>query len=369
MSVSGNLKTMELAELLQWLADGCKTGTLHLDDGNVEKKIQFENGRIVSTLSTDPKEQVGHFLVSHGYISEQELATALEMQESNNLLLGEILVSIGVMTEELLERMLYLKSEETIYQLFTWTEGEFRFSDGEVPAERYHPIDITVTSIVLRGTQRLDEWRRIRSSIPSDDAVVVTVEDIASDEPGEAAILAAINDDRTISEIAVHTHSSDFHVCRFLVDLVEVGKIKLVRPRTVSGGTPTAVVEANGGGLLVEGLRLLEEGDFSGALRYLKAARSIHPESRDVREALEKSEQRIHDALAAAGIEASRVPSLTIGAEDISTLDIGSDEGFLLSRVDGSTDLKTILLISPMDPLEAQLAFMRLLTAGYVQFG
>ncbi len=359
---------MGLAELLQWLADGGKTGTLHLDNGGVEKRVMFANGRIVSTLSTDPKEQLGHFLVSHGFINEQELATALEMQESNSMMLGEILVSIGVITGELLDKMLYLKCEETLYELFSWSEGEFRFADDEIPEERFHPVDIAVTSVVLRGTQRLDEWRRIRKSIPSDEAVVVSVVPIASDEPSEAAILAAINDDRTISEIAVHTHSSDFHVCRFLVDLVEVGKVKLVRPRTVASSTPSVVAATNGDGLVIEGQRRLADSDFAGALRYLRAARSIYPDSTEVRQAIEESEQRIHDALEAAGIEPTSVPRLTIESQDIATLEITPDEGFLLSRVDGRTDLKTILVISPLDRLEAQLAFMRLREAGYLTF-
>ena len=73
MSISGNLETMELAELLQWVASSGKTGTLVIGRPEVQKRIFFEDGRIIATGSTDPKEQLGHFLVSHGYITETEL--------------------------------------------------------------------------------------------------------------------------------------------------------------------------------------------------------------------------------------------------------------------------------------------------------
>ena len=49
------------------------------------------------------------------------------------MLLGQILTAIGVIGDEDLEYMLQLKSEETIYDLFSWSEGEFTFLDDELP--------------------------------------------------------------------------------------------------------------------------------------------------------------------------------------------------------------------------------------------
>ena len=46
MSITGNLKTMELAELLQWLSGARKTGTLVVDNGKVQKQIYFRDGRV-----------------------------------------------------------------------------------------------------------------------------------------------------------------------------------------------------------------------------------------------------------------------------------------------------------------------------------
>jgi hypothetical protein len=158
---------MALSELLQWLAEGRKTGTLRIDNGIVEKKLFFFEGRVISTSSSDPKEHLGHFLVSHGFLTENELAKAVEMQESNKMLLGKILTTIGVIDEETLDHMLRLKSEESVYELFAWPEAEFSFLDEELPEGTLVPIDLDVTSLVFRGTQRVDEWERIRSKIPS----------------------------------------------------------------------------------------------------------------------------------------------------------------------------------------------------------
>ena len=68
------------------------------------KRIFFRTGRIFSSASTDPKEHLGHFLVSYGFITEEELSKAIEMQESNQMLLGKILVTIGAVSEPDLQR-------------------------------------------------------------------------------------------------------------------------------------------------------------------------------------------------------------------------------------------------------------------------
>ncbi|MGB5881984.1 MAG: DUF4388 domain-containing protein [Thermoanaerobaculia bacterium] len=41
MSITGNLRTLELSELLQWLAQGKKTGTLVVEQQDLEKRIYF----------------------------------------------------------------------------------------------------------------------------------------------------------------------------------------------------------------------------------------------------------------------------------------------------------------------------------------
>src|SRR5437773_8590218 len=117
MGVSGNLKTMLPGDLLQWLSLGQKTGTLVVTNGAVEKKIFFRAGRVISSASNDPREYLGQFLVSHGYITEPELKKAMEVQLQSGILLGKILVMIEAISEEDLLRLMRLKAGEEIYDI------------------------------------------------------------------------------------------------------------------------------------------------------------------------------------------------------------------------------------------------------------
>ena len=53
--------------------------------------------------------------------------------------------------------------------------------------------------------------------------------------------------------------------------------------------------------------------------------------------------------------------------EEIKSLRLSPEEGFVLSRIDGNYDIESILKISPMPPLEAQLVFRKLLHAGHIE--
>src|SRR5881227_631282 len=86
MGVSGNLKTMLPGDLMQWLSLGQKTGTLVVRSKSVEKKIFFKKGRVISSASNDPRDYLGQFLISHGFLSEQELMKAMEVQQQSGIL-------------------------------------------------------------------------------------------------------------------------------------------------------------------------------------------------------------------------------------------------------------------------------------------
>src|SRR5215210_1735120 len=194
MALSGNLRTMLPGDLLQWLSLGQKTGTLVISNKRVEKKIFFRNGRVISSASNDPREYLGQFLMSHGYLSEPELKKAMEVQQQSNILLGKILVMIDVITEADLQRLMRLKAEEEIYDIFLWNDGNFYFIDDELPQMEMIALQVDVTGIIMEGTRRVDEWTRIRETIPSEAVIPVPLKEIDADlEEVEEPIVRAID--------------------------------------------------------------------------------------------------------------------------------------------------------------------------------
>jgi hypothetical protein len=369
MSISGNLETMELAELLQWVAQSGKTGTLVIGRDEVQKRIFFQDGRIIATGSTDPKEQLGHFLVSHGFITETELVEALGQQEASGMLLGKILVTRGRISEEALQEILLLKAQESIFDMFTWRAGEFRFVERETIESGMIPIALDVAMVVLQGMERLDEWSRIRDVVPSALCVPVAIAlyDDPELSPGERRVLELIDADRSIEDICIETHSSLFYVSRILAGAVRTGAIKMVRPRIEIREAVNEADSIDASTLLDTANRKIAMGDFHGALRHLRAARSLDPGGKETQRAIVEAEERMKRVMREEGLSPKAVPQVTVTHDEIKNLRLSPEEGFVLSRIDGSYDIESILKISPMPPLEAQLVFRKLLHAGHIE--
>lgn len=371
MGIVGNLRTMQLEELLQWLSQSKKTGTLEINSGKIGKRVFFKDGRILSSSSTKPEEYLGHFLVSHGLITELELSKAIELQERTKTLLGKILVTTGVLKEDDLHHMLRLKAEESIYDIFSWTEADFRFLDDILPESAMVPMALDVTVIVMEGVRRVDEWRRIRDRIPSQDIIPVTLitPDMTVLSPAERRIMELVDDQRTVEEIRLITHSSEFHVCKVLFDQHRLGLVKFVKPRQPSAPPPPAAhsgpVSAD---LLLETAReYLAKPDYDLALRHLRAARCLEPDHPVIQEALSQGEKKIREEIEKAGINLTVIPKLLVAMQDLTLAKISPQEGFMLTRINGTYDIQSIIKITPIPQLDALMVFWKLAKAGYIQ--
>ena len=371
LHIAGTLGSSDFPDLLQWLARAGQSGTLVVTrrgtDRKVEKRFVFSKGRVVATASTEPEEYLGHFLVGHGYLDETLLAKAIEMQQTNRMLLGKILLTLGAIGEEDLDEMLRMKAEETVYDVFTWEDAEFEFQPGRMPELAMVPLDLDVESLLLHGAQRADEWASVRKLIPSSHCVPVAVGELLAAEGGSAqAILDLVNDDRTVEEIALQCHRNHFAVSRVLAQKVREGDLKIVRPRRIEVEAPREAAVEGPHQLLRLALQDLSAGELEATLRRLQEARESSADNGTAGELAAQVEQRIRGALEKAGLTSNAVLELAHGTPDASS-SLSAQEGFLLSRIDGRYDIRAICKITPLPALETLVALWKLLRAGHIR--
>jgi hypothetical protein len=374
MGIVGNLRTMQLEELLQWLSQSKKNGTLEIVHGPTEKKIFFKEGLILSSASNRPEEYLGHFLVNQGLITEAQLSRAIESQQQHRMLLGMILVNNGAISEQELSRMLRIKAEESIYDVFSWPEGDFRFLDDILPESAMVPMRMDVTGIVMEGVQRVDEWRRIRRVIPHERMIPVAVVDLSTVPdlgPGEQRILEMVDDEKTIEEIRLLTHSTEYQISKLFFDQWQYGHIKLVKLRGTGDAPATASSSAGsaptGASLLAAGRAYLEKGNLEPALRHLRAARALEPDDPEAGSALAQAEKAIREQIDRAGVTLGSIPQVTATMEQLTSSKLSPQEGFMLTRINGTYDIQSILKITPMQQLDALILFWKLASGGYIR--
>lgn len=381
MALSGNLRTMLPGDLLQWLSLGQKTGTLVISNKRVEKKIFFRNGRVISSASNDPREYLGQFLMSHGYLTEPELKKAMEVQQQSGILLGKILVMIEVINEPDLVRFMRLKAEEEIYDIFLWNDGDFYFVDDELPQMEMIPLQVDVTGIIMEGTRRVDEWARIRETIPNEAVIPVLLKEVdyTDLEEVEEPIVRAIDGKRTILELVLESRSSAFTVSSTVSALVRHGFAKLVDPSTqkMKKLTEEQVVEAAKApaefneddeilSLLNAAQTALRNRDYEKTQRLLRAAQNLDPNHPKIRTAIKGAETVILGELRNQGLLETKVPKVSKALEEITQMNFSPNEGFILSRINGTWDIGSLIKISPIRETDAMLIFHKLWKDGII---
>jgi len=379
MALSGNLRTMLPGDLLQWLSLGQKTGTLVISNQRVEKKIFFRNGRVISSASNDPREYLGQFLMSHGYLTEPELKKAMEVQQQSGILLGKILVMIDVINEPDLVRFMRLKAEEEIYDIFLWNDGEFYFVDDELPQMEMIPLQVDVTGIIMEGTRRVDEWARIREAIPNEAVVPQLVKDVhyTDLEEVEEPIVRAIDGKRTIADLVLESRSSAFTVSSTVSALVRHGFAKLVDPSTQKmravvreQAVAAAPAEFNEddeiASLLTAAQTALRNRDWEKTQRLLRAAQNLDPNHARIRTAIKGAETVILGELRNQGLTETKVPTVARALDEITQMNFSPNEGFILSRINGQWDIGSLIKISPIRETDAMLIFHKLWRDGII---
>jgi hypothetical protein len=320
--------------------------------------------------------------VSKGVITEEQLSTAILEQESNGGMLGEILVASNALDQETLDQMLRLKAEENICDLFAWDDGDFEFLDGELPDYEMVPVSANVTGLIMEGMRRIDHARAIKEVIPSIQCVPVAVANLLDDEGldlGWKGVLEAVDDDRSIEDICLHTHSSEFFVCQVLHHKISEGKLKIVRPRLVQAepeepadpavvpGAADASDASSKESLIAQANAHLENGEFEKAARHIRAAASLDPQNRELALIVKQFDARVISAIEADGVRLEGIPILETSLEDLRSSSFSPEEGFILSRINGSADIASIVKVSPLSPIDSMLVFKKLLEDRHIR--
>ncbi len=235
MALRGNLKDFSLPDVFQLVQLSGKTGVLRIVRSDTEGSIWFRDGDVFFAQSNWRHELLGQRLVSAQRITPAALTRALEIHESEGgaRRLGEILVGEGYITQQVLEAFVQEQIEDTIFDIMRWDEGDFDFETLPEVVHEDIGLSVSVENIVMEGSRRLEEWNRIKKKVPSADMVfkMATAPGEGTFEislkPIEWNLLLLVDGTRSVSELAVEVHSTDFDVARIIYGLFSAGLLEV----------------------------------------------------------------------------------------------------------------------------------------------
>jgi tetratricopeptide (TPR) repeat protein len=250
MAIEGQLADVSLADIIQLLAVGRKTGCLTVTDRANFGYIYLDDGRVIYANVLNRPDRLGELLVRNGVIDRAELSHAMEHQAREpGRRLGQILVEREALSEEELQRFIIVQIEEAVYHLFTWEQGSFHFDPDARPDDQTGPhVSIHAESLLLEGARRVDEWSMIEKKIPSMDLIFALErrpgdDDEAAVTPEQERLVGLMDGERTVRDLVLETGLVEFDVAKALFGLVQAGYLRQVGRKEA----PVAEEAASGG--------------------------------------------------------------------------------------------------------------------------
>jgi hypothetical protein len=246
IDLTGSLKDFGLTDIFQLLGQQQKTGVLTLQDDKEAKKvvqILFDKGTIVGTaFPSEPPEEppVVKRLIRGGLISPEKWKKACNQHKEKLISVENALLNNGMVIKEDLVAVLRLLTFETIYGLFKWEGGIFRFETKQISYDPEFVEPIPSEYLLLDVLGKVDEWPMVAERIPTFDMVLkksnsmVTLDELTG-TPWEKkrtvqmdVLYELVDGHRTIQEIIDLSFIGEFDACKDLIVMIDAGLIEAI---------------------------------------------------------------------------------------------------------------------------------------------
>jgi DNA-binding NarL/FixJ family response regulator len=121
-----------------------------------------------------------------------------------------------------------------VFDLFSWNEGTFSFADGtDDDVKMDAAVRVSIESLLMEGARRIDEWSRMKDRIPSADVIPMLAEPRDESEsyidlrPAEWEVLALIDGDHSLRDIASELAVSEFEVAKTVYGMLSTELIEV----------------------------------------------------------------------------------------------------------------------------------------------
>ena len=374
MALYGSLRTMPLADLLQWVKTTSRSGVLTISrDGN-EWELVLEGGSVRGYSGPELRDNLGHIVVTSGLLTEEDLRAAYQHQRAHGGSLQQALLAKQLIAPEPLQQCLRELACESIYDLFIDLPGEFVFSE-QIPQgldlgldehERL-PVDLDVNHLLMEGARRQDEWSHIRNRFPHDDVCVRILDDklplLETIGVRERRILASLNAGQSVADICLELRAPILSVLRILVGFEASGAVEITTKRLPPG-------EARAAGRLEQLMQQAEvlrgARQFDEAVSLLEVVVRMRPDSETARAILKETlEEQIKDLYAA--LPPLKVPVLVADEQRLGALRLRPEERFLLNRLSAQMDVGSLIMVSSLNERETLKTLKKLLHSGIIE--
>lgn len=240
MALEGALRDLGLAEVLQLLASGQRTGVLRVAGGAGSRValLRFSEGAITGGRWDDEPDALLAALLACGLCTQDDLVRAadwaLAQLPTGNVVDGLVETgAVGARARDAVARRLV---DDLCFELTTVADGSWRFVDDEATSAREPATTLRIAgeALVLDAARRRDEWPQVVAVIGSLAAVPVIAPVQGTSpltEPAEGwQLLAAVDGLRTVRQVAAAAGLRLFEAARWVARWVQLEVLAVAVP-------------------------------------------------------------------------------------------------------------------------------------------
>jgi hypothetical protein len=177
-------------------------------------------------------------LIRGGLISPEDWKKAYEQHKESLLGIEKVLLQSEMVRKEDLTAALRLLTFDTIYGLFKWKGGTFRFENRPVSYDPEFVEPLQSEYLLLDVLRMVDEWPMIAERLPDFDVVPhkatpLATLDVLNGTPWEKnrsfqmeVIYDLIDGLRSVREIIARSFVEEFETCKILLLMIDAGLIE-----------------------------------------------------------------------------------------------------------------------------------------------
>ena len=247
MALKGNLRDVGLNQLLNLIYLAHKTGALTVqhDSGPGKARLYFKEGRLIHAAVDGQEARLTDVMVKVGKLTpDQAKAVRARSKVDTDKELGLLMIQNGMLNQTDIVQGVKNYLLETVYQLFTWNSGEFRFEANELPPEERITVAVSLDHLILEGSRRVQEWEQLRDELPDLDVPLrfaekpdATMRNINLNVE-QWKVISFINARNTIRQIASFLRMDEFQIRRIVYGLQSAGLVDVLAGVGAGSGLP-----------------------------------------------------------------------------------------------------------------------------------
>lgn len=237
MALKGNLRDFSVLQLFNLINLARKTGTLTVEGPKVAAWVSFRSGKLIHAQMGNEDGTLLGVLVRASKLDKRQSTQLREhAQGKSDKELGLMLINAGYLSQQDILASLHQYVLDSVYRLFTWSEGFFRFDADVLPPQDRITIRMDLENVIMEGSRRMKEFEQLVEEIPNLDMALDFVDRPGADirsvnlNVDEWKVVSYINPKNSIRQIAKANKMNELEIRQIVYGLLQAGLIEIVRP-------------------------------------------------------------------------------------------------------------------------------------------